>query len=712
MNGSDKFILLNGHDSSIVLEAEIGERPSLLYWGPKLSEIDPATLKSMTLRQHAPGCADTEVEASLLNEMGASFAGPPGFTAHRHGKDWATLFSVREVDHATPNTVEIFCIDTVTKVSAQHSIEIDPETDVATFNTAITNDGEMDLTLDWCASAVLPVNSSATKMMGFTGRWADEFQIEDVEAFHGSYIRENRSGRTSHDCFPGLILRSPETNENGGCCFGYHLGWSGNSRIRADRLNDGRSFVQFGEYLYPGEIILAKGEAYETPRLYAARSDEGLSALSQKFHEHLRQKVMDSRIRGKSRPVHYNTWEAVYFDHDEEALFKLAETAASLGVERFVLDDGWFGDRRGPNAGLGDWTPSPDIYPEGLGPLINHVRSLGMEFGLWVEPEMVNPDSDLFRSHPDWIFRTDGREHEPSRNQFPLDLTRSDVRDYLFAQIDDLLSAYPINYLKWDMNRDVLLPGSCGRASAGRHVRAAYNLIDRLRARHPEVEIESCSSGGARADYGILQRTDRIWTSDTNDALDRHRIQRHASHFFPLEIMGAHVGPATCHITGRRLSMKLRVATAMFGHMGLELDLNRVPKSDLDTLKSGIELYKQHRDFLHSGLLHRLDTPSSVSASGVVAMDGSEAIFSWCNVTGHGETLPGRIVFTGLKPDELYRVRIIWPSKIKSVSEPSVIDALDLKGGGSPILGDMLMEIGIQVPLLHPETCLIWHLQA
>eukprot|EP00903_Cladosiphon_okamuranus_P002613 g2611.t1 len=338
---------------------------------------------------------------------------------------------------------------------------------------------------------------------------------------------------------------------------------------------------------------------------------------------------MDGRIDRKKRPIHYNTWEAVYFDHDHETLFNLANKAAEVGAERFILDDGWFGSRRNDKAGLGDWWPSKDVYPDGLGPLIKHVTDLGMEFGLWFEPEMVNPDSELYREHPDWILHAEGVEQVPFRSQFVLDLTRPEVSDYLFDHMHKLLSEHEISYVKWDMNRDVHHPGSRGRPAIHQQTRALYALIERLREAHPDLEIESCSSGGARADYGILRRTDRIWTSDSNDALDRQRIQRGASHFFPLEIMGAHVGPETCHITGRRLSMEMRVATALFGHMGMELNLLEEAPANLEVLKAGLALHKQHRDLIHSGDFHRLDTPDHVNAIGVVAKDRSEALFSW-----------------------------------------------------------------------------------
>ncbi|MEO1474973.1 MAG: alpha-galactosidase [Pseudomonadota bacterium] len=705
------FISLVADQSCLVIDCAIGHSPTILYWGRPLRKIDGDVLKRLRTRQHAHGSADIEIPFSLFNETGSGVSGHPGFAAHRSGNAWAGRFIVKRVEQNAPNHVEILCREERTNIAVTHILALDAATSVLTCHNEIENIGSEALSIDWCAAANLPLDPRATRLLGFTGRWANEFQIEEIQEFHGSYVRENKSGRTSHDAFPGLIAAAPATSEQSGLCFGFHFGWRGNSRLRVERLNDGRAIFQMGEYFFPGEVTLHPGEIYSTPPVYASTSERGLSALSRQFHSFLRHSIMDGRIQKKPRPVHYNTWEAVYFDHDPARLFALAETAAEIGAERFVLDDGWFGSRRDDTSGLGDWWPSEHAYPDGLGPLVNHVLDLGMEFGLWFEPEMVNPDSDLFRAHPDWILQAEGLDQIPFRNQFVLDLTRPEASTYLFDRMDKILSDHPITYIKWDMNRDIHHPGSGGKPAAHRQTRAVYALIDRLRAAHPDLEIESCASGGGRADYGVLERTDRIWTSDSNDALDRQRIQRGASYFFPLEVLGAHVGPKTCHVTGRKLSMELRVATAFFGHFGMELNLLEETPEALETLKAGIRLHKHHRKLIHAGDIHRLETPGQVNAVGVVSHDRSEALVSWCNLTGHSDTLPGRLFFVGLDRATNYRVRIIWPDPVVSRTSPSVIDALDLANQGSVIPGDMLMHVGLQLPWLYPETCLIFHLE-
>ena len=305
--------------------------------------------------------------------------------------------------------------------------------------------------------------------------------------------------------------------------------------------------------------------------MYAVHSTTGLGAASRQFHAVVRSSPAH---RDRPRPVVLNTWEAVYFDHDFDTLTRLAERAAAVGVERFVLDDGWFGGRRDDTPGLGDWWVSPDAHPDGLAPLIERVRALGMEFGIWVEPEMVNPDSDLYRAHPDWALADPGYEPVLGRHQLVLDLAIPAAFDEILGRLDALLGDHDIAFVKWDMNRDhVQATGADGRAGTHAQTLALYRLLDELRRRHPDVEFESCSSGGARIDLGILQRTERVWTSDCNDALERQTIQRYASTLIPPEVIGAHVGPPTAHTTGRTQSLAFRAATALFGHFGIEWNL-------------------------------------------------------------------------------------------------------------------------------------------
>lgn len=697
---------------SFILSAMPGAPPRCVYWGKRLSaRVTPADIALLTTMQGAHGGETTPIAASLALEPGLGLMTPPGLLAHRDGRCWASLLRVESAEQ-TGNSAVIRCSDAATQIGLDYQLRCDPLSGVLTISAVLTNRGGDVLTVDTLATACLPVPAAMTDIIGFSGRWADEFRRTRLKRFAGGYVRENRRGRTSQDSFPAVILCEAGASEQAGQAYGLHLAWSGNHCVRVDTLNDGRVFASFGVLALPGELRLVPGARFACPPIVAAFSATGLSALSRAFHDHVRTALVRPAVRARPRPVHYNSWEAVYFGHDMPRLMALADRAAAVGVERFVLDDGWFGARRSDRAGLGDWVVSDAVYPQGLGPLVEHVTGLGMEMGLWFEPEMVNPDSDLFRAHPEWVLRAEGVDQVPFRNQYALDIARPEVADYLFEKIDAILGAHPIGYIKWDMNRDLNHPGGPdGRPRALEQVTALYALIDRIRQAHPGVEIESCSSGGARADMGVLAHTDRVWTSDSNDAIDRQAIQRGASMFLPLMLLGAHVGPGICHITGRSLSMAMRAGTAIMGHMGAELNLLEETEANLAELARAIALYKRLRPLIHGGDQYRLDTPDFLYAHGVVAPDRCHALFSVACLTGHATTLPPAVAFDGLAPDRDYRLRLVWPAPWHSVTAPGIVEALDLTGQGHVVRGEALMTVGVQLPLALPQTVLLFELE-
>lgn len=694
------YVRLDGAAVTLVV-ATTGGFPTVIYWGPRLSdETDPASLALLAARAEAPASPFPEVPLGLTPQTGQGWPGRPGLAAHRDGLGWGSLATLTGVS-SDGKAAQFEAVDALNGITLVHDLAI--EGDVLVARTTLTNSGDSDLTVESLAAPVLPLPGFATDIIGFEGRWAGEFQTTRQTRYMGSWVRESRRGRTSHDAFPGLIVAEAAATENHGLAYGFHLGWSGNHRIAVESLNDGRGLVMMEALLLPGEIRLATGENTASPTLYASVSNQGLNCLSHAFHRWLRARPEHQRLRAKPRPVHYNSWEAVYFNHDPAVLMDLASRAAAVGAERFVLDDGWFKGRRNDWAGLGDWTVDAGIYPQGLAPLITHVEGLGMEFGLWVEPEMVNPDSDLFRAHPDWVLSVPGTPQLGFRHQLVLDFGRLEVREHLFGVIDTIVSTHSITYLKWDMNRDLSHPGSAdGRAGAVAHTKGVYEVLDRLRAAHAHLEIESCASGGGRADYGILARTDRVWTSDSNDALDRLAIQRGFSHFFPAELMGSHVGPGTCHITGRKLSMALRVATALFGHMGMELDLHELDADDTATLTAGIALHKRHRALIHGGDLVRLDAPDGIKAFGIVASDGAEALLSLTMLTEPRSSFVAPIRLAGLDANALYALERVWPERLGA--------QWPLAAGGI-FNGAVLMQAGVQLPRLWPATAVILHLK-
>jgi alpha-galactosidase len=476
------------------------------------------------------------------------------------------------------------------------SYTLDPATDVMTVRTALSNEGDAPLHVHWLAAAVLPLPEDAGEVHSLAGRHNSEFVPVRDPLTRSLWRRENRRGLTSHDCFPGAVVTCGD-----GSAYGAQIGWSGNHVQTIEWIDDGRRQWQLGEWLAPGEAILAPGAVLQSPEVLATTSAEGRNGVAHAFHRAIRARMTwpGGAADAAKRPVHINTWEGFYFKHDEAALMDLARAAASIGIERFVLDDGWFGKRDDDTSSLGDWTVDTRKYPRGLGPLAKTVTDLGMEFGLWVEPEMVNRDSELYRRHPDWALHLDGRPLLEARNQLVLDLAKAEVSAYLFDAIAALLRELPISYLKWDHNRDLVHAGNHPHYRA--QVLAAYALMDRLRAAVPAVEIEACAGGGGRIDAGIIKRTHRFWTSDCIDAVSRAQMQRGFLQFMPPEVMGSHVGASPAHSTGRSQSMAFRCGVALPGHFGVELDARKLGETERTELMAGIARYKALRERLHQG---------------------------------------------------------------------------------------------------------------
>lgn len=715
-NFADAVYLHSDH-STLILDLQT-RLPKVAYWGKRLHHINNMTdiklLNQLNFRQEAKCSPSIEPPISLTPGYGQGFVGEPGLVVSNDADAWSSCGDISDVSHTETETwhkVVITSKDEHRQLCLIHTLALHKTSGVTRMNTRLVNTGNTPLNVAWCAAPTLPIADDHSKVLAFEGRWSKEFQPLSFDLNIGGFVRENRKGHTSHDTFPGFILHHPATHEANGSCFGFHLGWSGNHKMRVDTLADGRTYAQLGELLLPGEVVLQKDESYQSPDLFVAYTADGLSALSQQFHGYVRDQLITETVKNKPRPVHYNTWEGIYFDHNIDTLTELAKKAADIGAERFVLDDGWFQGRRSDKAGLGDWLVDESIYPDGLTPLINVVNELGMEFGIWFEPEMVNPDSNLYREHPDWVLSSQHNPHIPFRNQYVLDLTRKDVTDYLFKCINAILQDYPqIAYIKWDMNRDINHPGNAaGKPAIHQQTLAVYQLIERVKKAHPAVEIESCCSGGGRIDYGILRYTDRVWTSDSNDALDRLTIQRGASFFIPAEIMGAHVGPLDCHITGRRVSMEMRAAVAMFGHMGIEMDPRLLSDSEAINLKAALALYKKHRALIHSGNLIRLEggveAQKMAVTFAIINASKSHGLYTWNQVSESVRYLPPRFKFSGLDAAQQYRLDIIWPLKINHYSE-SITEQIN----GNIYSGELLIEMGIQIPIIDPQSSLVFEL--
>ncbi len=699
------MLRLDGGGDTLLLDARDGP-PVLAYWGPSLSaDVDAASVAALAGRAVPNGMLDGGEVLDLFPEAARGFTGHPALQIHREEGGFVTQLTFVT---ACPiaGGYELVLADEAAKIEVVLSITMDLLTGVICFRSRIVNQGHTALSVDWMAAAALP--SVQDELMLFDGRWAREFQTVRERLKTGLILKDNRTGRTSHHAPPFLAVGEPGFRQQAGEVLGLHLAWSGDHRMLAERLRDGRIQIQAGELFHPGEMVLAPGETYQTPCLYAARSQAGLNGLSDRFHPFVRDTILGRRLVGKTRPVHFNTWEAVYFRHDLAELRDLASLAAKVGAERFILDDGWFAGRNNDTTSLGDWTVDPAKYPNGLTHLIDHVRGLGMEFGLWVEPEMANADSDLLRAHPDWTLHVGDRVQPLGRGQYVLDLTRAEVAENIFAQLDALLSAHPISYLKWDMNRDLTHAASHGRATTHRQTLAVYALFDRVRAAHPGVEIESCSSGGGRADYEILKRTDRVWTSDCNDPIERQSIQRGFSIFFPPEVMGAHVGPEASHTTARRSGLAFRAYTALFGHMGIEADVRAFSQADQTRLADAITQYKQLRSLIHSGQTLRLDAPDP-AVSAMMIGGAAGALISYAQVETSALAAPMALRLVGLQAQTNYRVTMLnAPSRPRAAmkSVPPILL-------GSPVVvsGQLLMVMGLPLPVLRAGELAVFHLE-
>lgn len=688
---------LDGLNTTLLLAPRAEGLPEIVHWGARI----PDGADGLRDRARANNLLDDDIaEASLFPTVGTGLFRSPALVAHRAGRDWSAAFTEVEYDGA----LRIAACDSAARLRLVLDISLPSDGDVLSMRATLSNEGDTPLAIDHLASGAVRMPPEATELRTYGGRWAHEFTEAATTLHDGSLLLENRRGRTSHDRFPLLVGTTAGCGEAVGTAWGVHLGWSGNSRIVADRLGDGSLLALTGELLVAGEVELAAGESLTTPALYAGWSDAGMAGLSRAFHAYARAHLL--QMPATPRLVTLNTWEGTYFAHDEARLMREATAAAALGIERFVLDDGWMPARDHDHAGLGDWTVDPAKYPNGLGPLARHVTGLNMQFGLWVEPEMANPDSVALRDHPEAALSVAGRERRLSRHQLVLDLAEPAVWSRVHAALDKLLRELPIGYLKWDMNRDLVAAGdAAGRPAYRAQVHATYALMDRLRADHPALEIESCASGGARADWGVLARTQRVWTSDCNDALERLRIQRGAARLLPPEVMGSHVAASPNHQTGRRHTLAFRAAVAMLCHLGVELDPLELTDAETEELGGWIALHKRLRPVLHAGRHVAADAVDGRTLTGVVS--DTHAVYLVAQEVAPARPHPAPLRLPGLLADARYRLRIPPPQRPIAAAS---YGHRALYGEGVVHAGGTLAHAGFGPPPLRPETALILEL--
>ena len=738
------------HDGlGALLDVTDNRLPAILHWGadlgtPSLEEVQQVALAGV--HPIVSNIVDEPVRVAILPEHWTGWVGRPGLSGDRSGADWSPRFTVDSVIldgvqltgelalHAGRNS-EIHATDREAGLGLTLTIEV-TDGGVLRSRATLSNEASSNYRVDDLVLAY-PVPNVARELLDMAGRWGRERAPQRRDFTVGTHLREGRKGRTGPDAAHVLHAGTPGFGFRSGEVWGVHVGWSGNHTHYAERLSTGEKVLGGGELLLPGEAVLAPGGSYTTPWLYGSYG-RGLDEVAQRFHRHLRSRPGHPSAE---RPVTINVWEAVYFNHDLPPLIELAETAASIGVERYVLDDGWFGSRRDDFSGLGDWWVSDEAWPEGLHPLVEKVHELGMQFGLWFEPEMINLDSDTARAHPEWIMGTGSRTPVPSRHQQVINLGIPECYAYVRDAMSKIIDEYQIDYIKWDHNRDLIDAGSHPSGAAGVHVQtsATYRLMAELKAAHPGLEIESCSSGGARVDLGVLQHTDRVWVSDCIDPHERQMMMRWTTQLIPPELMGSHIASGVSHTTGRSHDLNFRAATALFGHLGIEWDIRQATEAELAELAEWIAFYKEHRGLLLGGDLVRLDlADETLVGHGVVSPDRERGLFCFASIERSHVALPGRVCFAGLDSERRYRVTPqttgttpsgLYPPEWWGL-EPEVADGperLELMASGHYVprlvpsqgatvgvemSGRLLQEVGLMHAPVNPDHAVLYLVEA
>ncbi len=656
-----------------------------LYWGAPLARVDeaPAAEPVRDLSSFDPRAMREREEFPAWG--GARYDEPALKVTRDDGNRDVVLRYASHRIH--DNDLDITLRDIRDPIEVTLHYRVYPEHGVVGRSATVVNRTAGPLTLESAQSAAwyLPAGR-AYQLTYLSGRWAAESQIIREPIHPGMKVLESRKGHTSHNLNPWFAIDAGDAAEESGRVWFGALAWSGNWRITVEQTPYDQVRVTGGFNPFDFAWPLRPGESLDTPEFYGGFSEAGWGGASRLLHRFEREALAPGGAGARLRPVLYNSWEATEFEVSEAGQKLLAEKAARIGVELFVMDDGWFGRRNNDKAGLGDWSVNPQKFPNGLKGLVDHVNRLGMDFGLWVEPEMVNPDSDLYRSHPDWVINFPGRPRRELRNQLVLNLARDEVKEYIFGVLDQLAAEYNIRYFKWDMNRSFSEPGWPEVAPADQrklwvaYVRNLYEIMDRLRARHPRLEIESCSGGGGRIDLGMLRRVDEFWTSDNTEAFDRLRIQEGFSQAYAPKFMSAWVTDVP-NMNGRSTPLQYRFLVAMQGALGIGANLNQWRDEDFALATRMVALDKQIRATVQTGDLYRLLSPRNgdVTANQYVAADGKQAVLFAFRHSQQYNTAAAPIRLLGLDERAMYRVQSVDG---KVVEKPAALSGAYLRSAG------------------------------
>lgn len=722
-NEEDQVFHLHNSKISYLLQIVHGKYPAHLYWGKRVMTLQPGSILSFKGRAFSPTTEPNDKNFSLdtLPQEYPAFGNgdfrtpayqlraPDGSTITEFIYDSHEIFqgkrpleglpSAYVEDDTEADSLVITMVDSMLGVGMNLHYTIYRDLDVITRSVSFEHLGCQAVEIHKCMSMSIDFHQSDWDWLHLHGTWGREHHIERQPLHHGIQTISSARGSSSHQHNPFIALLSKDANEEYGNVFGCSLVYSGNfqASIEVDPFQTSRLSIGINPFDFTW--LLKPGETFQTPEALMVYSADGLGGMSRTYHKLLRTRVCRGVYRDQTRPILINNWEATYFNFNEKKLKSIADAGKELGVELFVLDDGWFGQRDNDKSSLGDWYENNKKLPNGLEGLADYLHTKGMQFGLWVEPEMVSPDSDLYRRHPDWCLHVPGRNRTQSRNQLVLDLSRDEVCDYLIETLTRVFRSAPISYVKWDMNRNMTEVGSAAlpperqKETAHRYMLGLYRILEKLTARFPGILFESCSGGGGRFDPGMLYYMPQTWTSDDTDAVERLKIQYGTSIVYPAITMGAHVSDVPNHQVGRTTPLLMRCHVAMAANLGFELNIDKLSSDDKKVIMTEINEYHQIKDLVGFGDLFRLLSPfDGMDTAWMFVLPNQErAVVFYYKILATPNPPFFRLKLRGLNPLEKYKVN----------------------KGKKRYFGDELMQMGLTLPLIKKDyTSAIFQIEA
>jgi len=707
----DKIFHLKNDQISYVIKVLKNGQLGHLYWGKKINKAE--RLDRYQISQFRPyeayavkddtgfileniareypsfGQSDFREPAYQIEAENGSIISDLKYKEHQiyqGKKKLAGLPATYVESEAEADSLEIILADELLDLEVTLSYTIFRDYPVITRSARFKNNGNENINLKRALSMSVDFDNRDFELLQLSGAWGRERDIIRRPLAQGITKVDSKRGGSSHQQNPFVALVDPAADEYSGEVYGFSLVYSANFTAQAEKNHYGKTRLTMGINPFNFNWLLKKGESFQTPEVVMNYSDQGLNKMSQNYHQLFRSRLARGKHRDQKRPVLINNWEGTYFDFDTAKIIEMAEAAAEADIELFVLDDGWFGSRNDDSSSLGDWYVNQEKLPGGLKYLAAEINKLDMDFGLWFEPEMVSPDSDLYREHPEWAIQVPNRESSESRQQLILDLSREDVQDYIIKRVSAILNKANISYVKWDMNRPMTEYGSLELAAERqqelnhRYILGLYRVLEKLTTKFPEILFESCAGGGGRFDPGMLYYMPQTWTSDDTDAVERLKIQYGTSIVYPASAMGAHVSAVPNHQVERSTSLKMRYDVASFGNLGYELDLTELNRKELEAVKKQVNNYKEIRKLVQFGDFYRLKSPfeSNFTAWSYLSQDGEEVLAGFYQILAAPNPKEEKLKLKGLEAEAEYRE----------------IESGEIYGG------DELMNYGLRLPYL------------